>query len=134
MRYRTLGRTGIKVSVLGFGCMRLPTQGAPDRIDEVAATKLLHDAIDMGVNYVDTAWFYHAPKFGQAGQSEPFVGERFGRRMAQSGSAGNQAAAADHYHPGKHGSAFWRSSSNGSKRTISTSTSCTGLTEMRGTA
>jgi predicted aldo/keto reductase-like oxidoreductase len=74
MHYRTLGRTGINVSALGFGCMRLPTLGAPDRIDVAAATRLLHDAIEMGVNYVDTAWFYHATKFGQAGQSEPFVG------------------------------------------------------------
>ncbi len=74
MHYRTLGRTGIDVSALGFGCMRLPTLGAPDRIDVAVATRLLHDAIERGVNYVDTAWFYHATKFGQAGQSEPFVG------------------------------------------------------------
>jgi hypothetical protein len=74
MNYRRIGRTGIKVSVLGFGCMRLPTLGAPDKIDETAATKLLRDAIEHGVNYVDTAWFYHATSFGQAGQSEPFVG------------------------------------------------------------
>jgi predicted aldo/keto reductase-like oxidoreductase len=74
MNYRALGRTGINVSALGFGCMRLPTLGAPDKIDVPAASALLHTAIDMGVNYVDTAWFYHAPKFGQAGQSEPFVG------------------------------------------------------------
>jgi hypothetical protein len=74
MRYRTLGRTGISVSALGFGCMRLPTLGAPDKIDVPGAARLLHDAIEMGVTYVDTAWFYHATKFGQAGQSEPFVG------------------------------------------------------------
>jgi predicted aldo/keto reductase-like oxidoreductase len=74
MQYRRLGKTGLKVSALGFGCMRLPTLGAPDRIDEEAATDLLHRAIDSGVNYVDTAWFYHAPGQGQAGQSEPFVG------------------------------------------------------------
>ena len=74
MHYRTLGRTGIEVSALGFGCMRLPTLGAPDRIDTAAATRLLRDAIEMGVNYVDTAWFYHATRFGQEGQSEPFVG------------------------------------------------------------
>jgi hypothetical protein len=74
MQYRTLGRTGIKVSALGFGCMRLPTLGSPDRIDADAAKQLLHNAIERGVNYVDTAWFYHATKFGQAGQSEPFVG------------------------------------------------------------
>ena len=75
MNYRTLGRTGIDVSALGFGCMRLPTLGAPDRIDAGASARLLHDAIEKGVNYVDTAWFYHAAKFGQAGQSEPFVGD-----------------------------------------------------------
>ena len=74
MKYRTLGSTGVKVSALGFGCMRLPTLGAPDRIDEAAAARLLHEAIEQGVNYVDTAWFYHATSFGQAGQSEPFVG------------------------------------------------------------
>jgi predicted aldo/keto reductase-like oxidoreductase len=74
MNYRVLGRTGIEVSALGFGCMRLPTSGAPDKIDEAAATRLLRDAIEAGVNYVDTAWFYHATTFGQAGQSEPFVG------------------------------------------------------------
>ncbi|HET7839019.1 MAG TPA: aldo/keto reductase [Rectinemataceae bacterium] len=74
MQYRRLGRTGLDVSVLGFGCMRLPTTGSPERIDEEAATRLLHEAIDRGVNYIDTAWFYHASSFGQAGQSEPFVG------------------------------------------------------------
>jgi uncharacterized protein len=74
MQLRALGQAGIKVSALGFGCMRLPTLGAQDRIDVAAATRLLRDSIEMGVNYVDTAWFYHAAKFGQAGESEPFVG------------------------------------------------------------
>ncbi len=76
MQYRKLGQTGLDVSILGFGCMRLPTAGAPDKIDEEAATKLLHDAIDAGVNYIDTAWFYHAAGggFGSKGESEPFVG------------------------------------------------------------
>jgi len=75
MQYRALGRTGIQVSALGFGCMRLPTLGSADRIDEAASTRLLHDAIDAGVNYVDTAWFYHAKVFGQRGFSEPLVGQ-----------------------------------------------------------
>jgi len=74
MKYRPLGKTGTDVSVLGLGCMRLPTLGTPDQIDEVAATRLVHDAIDAGVNYIDTAWFYHAKVLGQAGSSEPFVG------------------------------------------------------------
>jgi len=76
MLYRTLGSTGVKVSALGFGCMRLPViGGVADAIDTATATGMLHHAIDHGVNYVDTAYFYHAKQFGQAGMSEPFVGE-----------------------------------------------------------
>lgn len=79
MRYRTMGKTGVEVSNLGFGCMRLPViDGKPDRIDYPKATELLHYAIDQGVNYIDTAWFYHATQFGQPGMSEPFVGEALG--------------------------------------------------------
>ncbi|MCE5256105.1 MAG: aldo/keto reductase [Spirochaetaceae bacterium] len=74
MQYRNMGNTGIKVSALGFGCMRLPTLGAPDRIDEEAATRLIHRAIEAGVNYFDTAWFYHNTMAGQMGEGEPFVG------------------------------------------------------------
>jgi predicted aldo/keto reductase-like oxidoreductase len=76
MLYRPLGTTGVDVSILGFGCMRLPVIGGkPQQIDRPKATEMLHYAIDNGVNYVDTAYFYHAEQFGQAGQSEPFVGE-----------------------------------------------------------
>jgi len=75
MQYRTIGKIGVKSSILGFGCMRLPNFGSPDRINEELSAKLLHYAIDHGVNYVDTAWFYHAVVFGQKGMSEPFVGK-----------------------------------------------------------
>jgi hypothetical protein len=75
MLYRKMGKTGVDVSVLGFGCMRLPVIGGKAQdIDYPAATEMLHHAIDAGVNYVDTAYFYHAEQFGQPGQSEPFVG------------------------------------------------------------
>jgi len=75
MQYRSIGKTGVEASALGFGCMRLPILGGkPQDIDEPAATRLMHEAIEMGVNYVDTAYFYHAEVFGQAGASEPFVG------------------------------------------------------------
>jgi predicted aldo/keto reductase-like oxidoreductase len=59
---------GLDVSILGFGAMRLPTTGAPPRIDEEAAARVLHAALARGVNYVDTAWPYHG------GESERFVG------------------------------------------------------------
>jgi hypothetical protein len=76
MIYRQLGKTGIDLSILGFGCMRLPViDHRPDKIDYPKATQLLHYSIDNGVNYVDTAYFYHASVFGQRGESEPFVGE-----------------------------------------------------------
>ncbi len=69
MQYRSFGRLDWRPSALGFGTMRLPTLGEdPAQIDEPLATRMIHTAIDAGVNYVDTAWTYHKE------QSEPFVG------------------------------------------------------------
>ena len=60
MQFRKLGNTGIKVSALGFGCMRLPTLelGKP-AIDRKQAIKLIRKGIDEGINYIDTAYMYH---------------------------------------------------------------------------
>jgi uncharacterized protein len=79
MLYRKLKNTDIELSALGFGCMRLPVlDNKLDRINYQEAAKMLHYAIDNGVNFVDTAYFYHAAIFGQRGESEPFVGEALG--------------------------------------------------------
>lgn len=67
MLYRTMPKNGDQLSVLGFGCMRLPM--ADGKIDEPRAVSQIREAIDAGVNYVDTAWPY------VDGQSEPWLGK-----------------------------------------------------------
>lgn len=67
MLYRKVPKTGDELSILGYGCMRFPQKNG--KIDEENAKKLLVDAIEAGVNYLDTAWGYHN------GQSEEFVGK-----------------------------------------------------------
>ena len=68
MQRRIIGKTGEEVSLLGFGCMRLPTLPSGE-IDEAKAIPLVRSAIDSGVNYLDTAYNYHG------GKSEEFVGK-----------------------------------------------------------
>ncbi len=85
MLYRKLGKTGCEVSILSFGCMRLPIKNGGQKdadrfdptkaIDEEKATELIHYAMGQGVNYFDTAYPYHT------GKSEPFLGKAVrGRR------------------------------------------------------
>ncbi len=60
MEQRTLGKTGIKATILGFGAMRLPTLKVGDQaINHKAAIKVIRQGIDAGINYVDTAYNYH---------------------------------------------------------------------------
>ncbi len=66
MLYRSVSKNGDKLSILGFGAMRLAQKDG--KIDEERAKNQIRRAIDQGVNYVDTAWTYHG------GESEPFLG------------------------------------------------------------
>lgn len=66
MLYRKMPKNGDELSILGFGCMRLPMKDG--QIDEERAAAQVRGAIDSGVNYIDTAWPYHA------GESENFLG------------------------------------------------------------
>ncbi|HET6150906.1 MAG TPA: aldo/keto reductase [Polyangia bacterium] len=54
MPMRPLGRTGVEVSILGLGGFHL---GLPK--DEKVATRIIHTAIDHGVNFMDNCWDYN---------------------------------------------------------------------------
>jgi aryl-alcohol dehydrogenase-like predicted oxidoreductase len=72
VRYRVLGGTGIEVSVHCLGAMMFGSVGNPDHDD---AVRIIHTALDAGINFVDTADMY------SAGESEEIVGKALkGRR------------------------------------------------------
>jgi len=73
MEYRPLGRTGVSVSQMCLGAMMFGAFGNPDHDD---ATRIIHRALDAGINFIDTADGY------SAGESEQIVGKALagGRR------------------------------------------------------
>jgi aryl-alcohol dehydrogenase-like predicted oxidoreductase len=72
MHYRTLGRTGIKVSPYALGAMMFGAIGNPDHDDSV---RIIGKALDGGINFIDTADAY------SRGESEQIVGQALkGRR------------------------------------------------------
>jgi hypothetical protein len=72
MEYRPLGRTGVNVSELCLGTMMFGAWGNPDHDDSI---RIIHHALDAGINFVDTADVY------SAGESEEIVGKALkGRR------------------------------------------------------
>src|SRR5216117_1447077 len=72
MEYRELGATGLEVSKLSLGAMMLGAWGNPDHED---GTRIIHAALDAGINVIDTADVY------SSGESEEIVGKALaGRR------------------------------------------------------
>lgn len=69
MLYRTLGNSGVKVSVLSFGAMRYPS--------EQAAYETINRGLDLGLNYIDTSSGYIG------GKSEPWCGSAVRKRREQ---------------------------------------------------
>ena len=64
MKYKPLGKSGLRISEVSFGCMSLDGQEAEN-------IQLLHQALDAGINYFDTADLY------QKGENEKIVGRAF---------------------------------------------------------
>ncbi|MBV8957094.1 MAG: aldo/keto reductase, partial [Solirubrobacterales bacterium] len=73
MNYRTLGRTGVQVSPLCLGAMMFGAWGNPDHDESI---RIIHRALDAGINFIDTADVY------SRGESEEIVGKALagGRR------------------------------------------------------
>src|SRR6476619_3748352 len=73
MEYRTIGRTGVHVSQLCLGAMMLGAWGNTDHDDSI---RIIHRALDAGINFIDTADVY------SRGESEEIVGKALsdGRR------------------------------------------------------
>lgn len=81
MKYRRLGRTGFHVSEISLGTVEIgmaygiAAEGEPPPPDEAEASKLLHLALDLGVNFIDTARAY--------GQSEAIIGRALRDRRCE---------------------------------------------------
>jgi diketogulonate reductase-like aldo/keto reductase len=74
MHYRALGGTGIQVSAYCLGTMMFGADGNPDHDDCI---RIIHAALDQGINFVDTADMYGGP----GGETEEIVGKALkGRR------------------------------------------------------
>ena len=73
MTLRNLGKSGLKVSVVGLGCNNF----GGDRIDLEASRKVIHKALDLGITLIDTADVYGN---GNRGESEMILGECLGDR------------------------------------------------------
>lgn len=72
MEYRKMEKLGISTSLLGFGCMRFPTN-ADGSINEEEALAMIDKAYQSGVTYFDTAYPYHG------GKSEEVTGKALAR-------------------------------------------------------
>src|SRR5918997_1996682 len=92
MEYTTLGRTGLKVSVAGLGCGGPSRLGLRNNADsEAGAISMVRQAVDLGVNFLDTAQSYG---------TEPIVGKAIaGLRDQLVISTKKTLPPANHSHP-----------------------------------
>src|SRR3989339_108016 len=94
MRYRTFGRLGWKVSEIGFGAWAIGGD-AWGKVEDSESVKTLHEALDSGVNFIDTAQAYGN------GHSEELIG----KALAERGSGGERIYVATKIPPA--GKLWW---------------------------
>jgi aryl-alcohol dehydrogenase-like predicted oxidoreductase len=73
MEYKNLGSSGLKVSIVGLGCMNFGMMN-----DEVESANITRKAMDLGINFFDTADVY-----GERGKSERWLGKALGGRRPE---------------------------------------------------
>ena len=71
MKYRTLGKSGIKVSEIGFGAWTIGLDWWGKKIDDNEAIRMLKRAYDLGINFYETADMYGK------GKSEKLMAQAF---------------------------------------------------------
>src|SRR5690348_13986504 len=94
MRSRDFGETGRKVSEIGFGAWAIGASWG--HVDEADALAALHEALDAGVTFIDTADVYGdgrseqliARVLKERGGDRPFVATKTGRRLPKQEVAG----------------------------------------------
>src|SRR5512142_3312064 len=92
MKYRTLGRTNVQLSAIGLGCMGMSTSyGQADEGENLAT---LHRALDLGINFWDTADAYGdganeelVSTLLTENRDKIFIATKFGFREKTSGDA-----------------------------------------------
>ena len=103
MRMREFGRTGRKVSEIGFGAWAIGA--AWGEVNDEEALAALHAALDSGVNFIDTADVYgdgHSEQLiakvvKERGGERPFIATKAGRRLPEQTVAGYSAENLSNY-------------------------------------
>src|ERR1019366_9272746 len=77
MKQRTLGRSGLKVSAIGLGCMGMSEFYDPSKMDDAESVRVIHRFVDAGGTFLDTADMYGS------GRNEALVGKAIADRRGR---------------------------------------------------